>query len=96
MMRRLAAVLMLVAFASLNAIDGICCSDGCTHELNAFSRPSTPQGGEGICVLCAGGLSSPAPEDLSPGVPVVAVVAPVSMTNPDDVAHEPPDHPPRS
>jgi hypothetical protein len=30
--RRFAAILVLVMFASLNAIDGICCPDGCTHE----------------------------------------------------------------
>ena len=95
-MRRFAAILMLVIFASLNAIDGICCPDGCTHEEEASSSPSLPQGGEGICVLCVGGLNSPAPEDLSPGVPVVAVVARIAATSPHDVPPDPPEHPPRS
>jgi hypothetical protein len=93
--RRFAAILMLVVFASLNAIDGICCPDGCTHEQEASSRPSTPQGAHGICVLCLGGLSSPFTEDLSPGVPVISVVARVSETNPNDVPPDPPEHPPR-
>ena len=30
--RRLLAAVMLALFASLNAIDGICCPDGCTHD----------------------------------------------------------------
>jgi hypothetical protein len=94
--RRFAAILMLVTFASLNAIDGICCPDGCTHEEEASSMPSPPQGGEGICVLCVGGLSSPVPESLSPGAPVVSLVARVAATKPHDVPPDPPEHPPRS
>jgi hypothetical protein len=94
--RHFAAALMLVVFAALNAIDGICCPDGCTHEEQASSTPSSPRGGEGICVLCVGGLSRPAPEALLPGVPVVSVVARVSATNRDDVPADPPEHPPRS
>jgi hypothetical protein len=62
---------MLVTFRSLTGIDGICCPDGCTHEEEASSTTSLPQGGDGICVFCVGGLSSPVPEDLSPGVPGV-------------------------
>jgi hypothetical protein len=94
--RRLAAILMLVIFASLNAIDGICCPDGSTHEEEASSTPSSPQSGEGICVSCVGGLSSPVPDDHSPGTPVVSVVARMPDTNPHDVSPEPPEHPPRS
>jgi hypothetical protein len=94
--RRFAAILMLVIFASLNAIDGICCPDGCTHEEEASSTQTPPQGGDAICVLCVGGLSSPVAEDVSPGVPVVSLVARVSATNPHNVSPEPPDHPPRS
>jgi hypothetical protein len=41
--RRFAAVMVLMIFASLNAIDGICCPDGCTHEEEQSSRPTTPQ-----------------------------------------------------
>jgi hypothetical protein len=49
--RKFAAILMLVIFASLNAIDGICCPDGCTHEEEASSTTSLSQSGDGICVL---------------------------------------------
>ena len=94
--RRFVAILMLVIFASLNAIDGICCPDGCTHEEAASSTPGTPQCAEGMCVLCVGALGGPVLEDLSPGVPVAAVVARVSVANPDDVPPAPPEHPPRS
>ena len=34
---------MLVVFASLNAIDGICCPDGCTHEEKASSTRPVPR-----------------------------------------------------
>jgi hypothetical protein len=94
--RKFAAILMLVIFASLNAIDGICCPDGCTHEEEASSTTSLPQAGDGICVLCVGGLSSPVPEDLSPGVSIVSAVARIATTNPHDVPPDPLDHPPRS
>ena len=94
--RRFAAVLMLVIFASLNAIDGICCPDGCTHEEETSSTRSPPEGSEGICVLCGGGLSSPVAEDLSPGVPVVSVIGRTPAANPHDVPPTPPEHPPRS
>jgi hypothetical protein len=94
--RRFAAILMLVIFASLNAIDGICCPDGCTHEEDASSTRSLPEGGGAICVLCVGGLSSAAPEDLSPDVPVVSAVARIAATRPLDVPPDPPEHPPRS
>jgi hypothetical protein len=36
------------------------------------------------------------PEDLSPGIPVVSVVARVSATNPNDFPPDLPEHPPRS
>ena len=32
---------MLILFASLNAIDGICCPDGCTHEQSSTSQHRT-------------------------------------------------------
>jgi hypothetical protein len=47
-------------------------------------------------VLCVGGLSSPLPVDVPPGVPIISVVASAAVTGPDDVLPEPPDHPPRS
>lgn len=93
--RRFVAALMLVMFASLTAIDGICCPDGCTHGEEAPSTPSTAQVREGVCVLCVGGLSNPALEAVSPGVPVITVVSGVAVTNPGDVPPDPPEHPPR-
>jgi hypothetical protein len=94
--RKLAAILMLLIFASLNAIDGICCPDGCTHEQAASSIPSDPESAESSCILCVGGLKSPVQEDQSSAVPVVSIVARVAATNPDDVPPDPPEHPPRS
>jgi hypothetical protein len=93
--RRFAAILIVVVFASLNAIDGICCPDGCTHEQETSATSRTPSA-EGMCLLCVGGVSNPLPEDLSPGVPVTSLLARVAVTGPDDVPSEPPDHPPRS
>jgi hypothetical protein len=93
--RRFSAVLVLTIFASLNAIDGICCPDGCTHEQEQSSRPTAPQANEGICVLCVGGLSTPGSEGLSPAAPVITAVARLAGTTPTDVPPDPPEHPPR-
>jgi hypothetical protein len=93
--RRFAAALVLVIFGSLNAIDGICCPDGCTHDREEFSRPSTPQADEGLCALCAGGLSTD-PEELSPAAPAITHVARLAVTNLTEVPPDPPEHPPRS
>ena len=38
LVRRLLAAAILILFASLNAIDGICCPDGCTHECESTSQ----------------------------------------------------------
>jgi hypothetical protein len=86
---------MLVVFASLNAIDGICCPDGCTHEEQASSWPSSASA-EGVCLLCTGGLNGPVPEELSPTVTVVFLVGGVPVTDPNDVLPDPPEHPPRA
>ena len=66
LVRKFLAVAILVVFASLNAIDGICCPDGCTHE-----RESTPQqrgdhAGDGSCMLCLGGIDSTGAPELTP------------------------------
>jgi hypothetical protein len=49
---------MLVLFASLNAIDGICYPDGCTHEQASTSQHSDRESSDGSCVLCVGGVES--------------------------------------
>lgn len=84
----------MVLFASLNAIDGICCPDGCTHE-EASSDRDSPQPTDGMCVLCVGGVDNSTPESLTPGAVVVANVLRMVIAAPDDVRREPPDHPPR-
>jgi hypothetical protein len=93
--RRFAAILMLVVFASVNAIDGICCPDGCTHEQTASSSPSGPST-EGVCVLCTGGLQSPGFEDLAPAALAGSDVTRISAAHPNDVPPDPPERPPRS
>ena len=91
--RRCAAILVLILFASLNAIDGICCPDGCTHDQT--SPAGDPTSG-GACVLCTGGVQSQVADRPSPGVPLSTVVTRVAMMNPIDVSLDPPEHPPRS
>ena len=93
--RRFAAVLMLVVFASLNAIDGICCPDGCTHEEQASSWPSSASA-DGVCVLCTGGLQGPVLEHLAPSAIVRSDITRIAVMDPHDVAPDPPEHPPRS
>jgi hypothetical protein len=92
--RRFAAVLLVLLFASLNAIDGICCPDGCTHEREASDR-GRPQPTDGMCVLCIGGVDNSLPESLSLGTFFVAQVVRTATASPDDVRPEPPDQPPR-
>ena len=56
--RRFLAVAILVVFASLNAIDGICCPDGCTHERESTSQQQSDHAGDGSCMLCLGSIVS--------------------------------------
>jgi hypothetical protein len=86
---------MFVLFASLNAIDGICCPDGCTHEQGAISQHDR-ESSDGTCVLCLGGVESPVPQALSAAGTVTNRVAPSLFTHHVDPPTEPPDHPPRS
>jgi ABC-type transporter Mla maintaining outer membrane lipid asymmetry ATPase subunit MlaF len=94
--RRFAAILMLVLFTSLNAIDGICCPDGCTHEQDGSSTRDNWPVSDGLCVLCLGGVSSSLPDDLSVGMRDVSAVAAAVVTNPADFQPDPPEHPPRA
>jgi hypothetical protein len=86
--------MVLLLFAFLGAIDGVCCPDSCTHEQEASSAPGGPDTDE-ICVLCVGGLNTSAPDDVSPGAPVVARIVRARTSNPPDVSVDPPYHPPR-
>jgi hypothetical protein len=94
--RRLVAATMFVLFASLNAIDGICCPDGCTHEQASTSQHDDRGASDGSCVLCLGGVESAVPPTPPASVTVTnRFVAPLLTLHPD-APTDPPDHPPRS
>ena len=94
--RRLLAAVMLVVFASLNAIDGICCPDGCSHESESTSQQHGGHSGDGSCMLCLGGIDSPAAPLLAPsGILTIRVGHPPLRCHLDALAN-PPDHPPRA
>jgi hypothetical protein len=90
---RFVAVALVVIIASVSAIDGVCCPDGCTDEAATEQHESNiPDVG---CLLCAGGIELP--------VAVVVLVAshhtPASFPIANRVLNvpaSPPDHPPRS
>jgi hypothetical protein len=94
--RRLVAAAMLVLFASLNAIDGICCPDGCTHEQASTSPHHDRESSDGRCVLCLGGVESAGPQAASGAGTVTIRFAPLLFTHHLDAPTDPPDHPPRS
>ena len=94
--RRLVAAAMLVLFASLNAIDGICCPDGCTHEQASTSQHTTGNHLTAACVLCLGGVESAVPHTPSASGTVTNRFAPLPLTHHLDAPTDPPDHPPRS
>jgi hypothetical protein len=90
------AAAMLVLFASLNAIDGICCPDGCTHEQASTSQHHDRESSDGSCVLCLGGVESAVPHTPSASVTVTNRFAALLPTLHLDAPTNPPDHPPRS
>ena len=94
--RRLVAATMFVLFASLNAIDGICCPDGCTQEQATTSRHHDREPSDGNCVLCLGGVESAVPHTPSASVTVTRRFAALLLTLHLDAPTDPPDHPPRS
>ena len=87
---------MLALFASLNAIDGICCPDGCTHERASTSQHNDRESYDGGCVLCLGGVESAVPQAPSGSGTVTNRFAPLLLTEHLDAPTDPPDHPPRS
>jgi len=93
--RRLLAAVMLILFASLNAMDGVCCPDGCTHEEQAPQQHKS-ESADGICVLCLGAVDSLALQDLSPCGIVTNRVALPPYARYLDVPTDPVEHPPRS
>ena len=94
--RRLLAAAMLILFASLNAIDGICCPDGCTNEQPSTSQPHERQSSDGTCVLCVGGVESSIALAPLPSAIVTSRIALPLFTHHLDAPTDPPDHPPRS
>jgi hypothetical protein len=93
--RRLVAAAIVVLFASLNAIDGICCPDGCTQEHETTSQHDR-QSSDGACVLCLGGVESAVPQVSAAAGSVTSRFAASLYTHHLDAPSEPPDHPPRS
>jgi hypothetical protein len=87
---------MFALFASLNAIDGICCPDGCTHEQASISQHHDRESSDGGCVLCLGGVESASPHTPSASVTVTNRFAGLLLTLHLDAPTDPPDHPPRS
>jgi hypothetical protein len=94
--RRLLAAAILVLFSFLNAIDGICCPDGCTHEQASTSQHQDLESSDGTCVLCLGGVDSSVPGTPAPSRIVTNRVAVPLFTHHLDTPTDPPDHPPRS
>jgi hypothetical protein len=94
--RRLLAAAVLTVFASLNAIDGICCPDGCTHEQSSTSQHDDRQSSNGACVLCVGGVESSIALAPLPSVILTNRIALPLFTHHLDAPTDPPDHPPRS
>jgi hypothetical protein len=94
--RRLVAATMFVLFASLNAIDGICCPDGCTREQASTSQHHDRESSDGKCVLCLGGVESAAPHTPSASVTVMNRFDGLPLSLHLDAPADPPDHPPRS
>jgi hypothetical protein len=94
--RRLLAAVMLVLFTSLNAMDGVCCPDGCTQEEQSPAQQHNSESADGICVLCLGGVDSSALQDLSPCGIVTDRVAVPPFAHHLDAPSDPVEHPPRS
>jgi len=93
--RRLLAVAIVVVFTSLNAIDGICCPDGCTHPRESASQQQNDHSGEGSCMLCLGSIVSAAAVLTPSGLLSTRAGHPPLRSHVDAFSH-PPDHPPRA
>ena len=94
MLRFLAAV-MLVLFASLNAMERVCCPDGCTHEPQSSSERHAPDG-DGACFLCLGGVDTSVQQDLSPSSAAGPGVVPPPLVHYIDALPDSVEHPPRT
>ncbi len=87
---------ILVVFTSLNAIDGICCPDGCTQERESTSQQRGDHAGDGNCMLCFGSVDSAVAPVLTPSGILTTRIGHASFSSYLDALANPPDHPPRS
>jgi hypothetical protein len=87
---------MLVLFASLNAMDGFCCPDGCTRGQQSPPHQHNPESADGMCMLCLGGVDSSELQDLSPCRIVTGRVGLPPFAHHLDAPSDPVEHPPRS
>ena len=87
---------MLIVFASLNAIDGICCPVGCTLGQASTSQHADRQSSDGACVLCVGGVESSVVLAPLPSAILTNRIALPLFAHHLDAPTDPPDHPPRS
>ena len=94
-MRKALVTAVLVAFATLNAMDSICCPDGCTNDQETPVEHQSPESPDGVCILCLGGVDSAIHHALSPCAIVTTRVAPVHLTPRLDAPTAPLEHPPR-
>jgi hypothetical protein len=94
--RRLMAIAVVVLFASLSAIDGICCPDGCTSQPSSASQQHGPESPDGTCALCLGGVESAVAPAPAATVVATSSFAPRLLTHHPDAPADPPDHPPRA
>ena len=94
--RKFLAVAILVVFASLNAIDGICCPDGCTHERESTPQQHADHAGDGSCMLCLGGIDSTGAPELTPSGMLTTRIGHARLRSHVDALANPPDHPPRA
>ena len=95
-MRRSLAAAVLAVFASLNAIDGICCPDGCTDGRESTSQQQGGDAGDASCMLCLGGIDPAAAPVLTPAGVLTTRIEHASLRSHLDALADPPDHPPRS
>ena len=87
---------MLILFATLNAMDGVCCPDGCTHEQQSPWQQDEPEAADGVCLLCLGGVDSSVPQELAPSGFLSESVGPPRFAQYLDALSDPVEHPPRS
>jgi hypothetical protein len=92
---RLLATAILLVFA-LNAIDGICCPDGCTHDNQSTVQQHGDLGGAGSCMLCLGGTDSAGAPVLTPSGVLATRIGHPPLRSHLDADANPPAHPPRT